>query len=224
MKAFILGASGDIGQAIAKKFTVGGYQVIAPTRREMDLEDKNSIAAYLKQNVVLDVDVVIQSAGWNSPKAFEDTTLADIDKTHSINVTSFYQVLQHIVPALIKKGDGHILAISSIYGFIARNKRLPYVMSKHALNGLVKTLAIELGRHNIKVNALAPGFVDTKMTRKNNDAVTIKDFEGKIPLGRLASVADIAEVAYFLCSPLNRYITGQNIIVDGGYSIGGFQK
>ena len=75
---------------------------------------------------------------------------------------------------------------------------------------------------NIKVNSLSPGFVDTKLTRKNNDNQKIKEWENKIPLNRLANPNDIAEVAYFLCND-NKYITGQDIVVDGGYTIGGFE-
>ena len=89
--------------------------------------------------------------------------------------------------------------------------------------GIIRTLAIELGPYNINVNALSPGFVDTIMTRKNNDDQTIQRIKNSIPMGRLADTEDIAKVAYFLCSDLNTYINGQNIIVDGGFSVGGFQ-
>lgn len=97
-------------------------------------------------------------------------------------------------------------------------------MSKHALIGLIKTAAIELGRYNIKVNAIFPGFVDTNLKRKNNDSNKIKFLEEGIPLGNMAKPADIANVAYFLCSEKNTYITGQDITVDGGFICGGFQK
>jgi 3-oxoacyl-[acyl-carrier protein] reductase len=124
---------------------------------------------------------------------------------------------------LVKAGQGHILAVSSIYGSIARDRRSSYVMSKHALNGLIKTLAIELGRHNILVNAISPGFVDTAMTRSNNTVERIRQFENLIPLGRMAAPPEIARVAWFLCSRHNTYITGQDIVVDGGFMAGGFQ-
>ncbi len=89
---------------------------------------------------------------------------------------------------------------------------------------MIKTLAIDLGRLNIKVNAVSPGFVDTSLTRNNNSLAKIRSFKQKIPLGRLANTDDIAEVAYFMCSLENRYITGQQIIVDGGYTVGGFEE
>lgn len=220
---FILGGRGDIGKAIAIKFEENGYHVIAPTKQELDLEDRSSIDKYFEDKT-FDVDVLIHSAGWNEPKPFEKITYEDLDKANSINVIGFYRVIQQFMPGLKNKKNGHVLAISSLYGIFSREQRLPYVMSKHALNGLIKTLAIELGPFNIKVNTLSPGFVDSKMTRKNNDPKMIKSIEEKIPIGRMAHPEDIAKVAYFLCSSENNYINGQNIIVDGGYSIGGFQK
>ena len=113
--------------------------------------------------------------------------------------------------------------ISSLYGFLARKGRLPYVISKHALNGAVKTLAIELAPFGIIVNALSPGYIATKMTYQNNSPEKVAKFVEGIPVGRLGDPGDIAEVAAFLCSRKNRYLTGQDIVVDGGFSVGGFQ-
>lgn len=220
---FMLGGHGDIGKAIVAKFAESNYKTIVPTSQELNLENIDAIDVYFK-NRTFAIDVLITSAGWNEPKPIEEITFADINKTIGINVLGFCRVVQHLLPFLKEKESGYILAISSIFSFITRGKRLAYTISKHALNGLVKTLAIELGPSNIKVNALSPGYVDTKMTRKNNDSETIRKLAEGIPLGRLASSDDIAAVAYFLCSEQNQYISGQNIVVDGGYSIGGFQK
>jgi 3-oxoacyl-[acyl-carrier protein] reductase len=219
---FLLGASGDIGRAIADKFTNNGYAVIAPSRNEINLESRPSIEDYFRHTKANDkIDVFIYCAGWNTPRPFQEVTYDDLDKANSINAIGFFRILQEVVAGMIKNKNGYVLAISSLYSFMSREGRLPYVMSKHALNGVVKTAAIEFGKYNIKINALSPGFVDTKMTRKNNDELTIKKIEERIPLGYLATAADIANVAFFICSEENAYITGQNIIVDGGYSIGG---
>mgnify|MGYP001596331817 CR=1 FL=1 len=220
---FLLGGEGDIGSVIAQKFSGQDWHVVAPPKSELNLEDRAAIESYFSERT-FDVDAIIQSAGINDPKPFAQVTYEDIEKTMAVNTVGFHRVLQYLVPVLKEKKEGSIVALSSIYGFLAREGRLPYVMSKHALNGLVKTLAIELGPWNIKVNSLSPGFVDTAMTRKNNSPDTIKDFEGRTALGRLASPQDIANVAYFLCSPENQYLTGQDIVVDGGYSIGSFQR
>ncbi len=220
---FITGGNGDIGKAIVKKFIEARYEIFSPSSKELNLTDRKEIDSYFNENKI-DVDVIIHCAGFNNPKLFEEVDYDDLDNTLAVNTISFYKILQYLIPNMKKKKEGHVLAISSLYGFISRKKRLSYSLSKHALHGLVKTLAIELGEYNIKVNALSPGFIDTQMTRKNNSEEGIKSFEERIPLGRLCAPYEIANLAYFLCSNENTYLTGQNIIIDGGYSIGGFQK
>ena len=222
---FILGGTGDIGKAIVKRFTDKGYTVISPSRTELNLESRLSIEEYFKfARFKQKIDVLIYCAGWNNPKLIKELTYADLDKANAINVTGLFGILQKILPGMVKAKKGYILAISSLYGSFSREGRAAYVMSKHALNGLIKTTALEFGRYNIKVNTLSPGFVDTKMTRKNNSNAMIKQIEERISLGHLAMPREIANIASFLCSLENTYITGQDIIVDGGYSIGGFQK
>jgi 3-oxoacyl-[acyl-carrier protein] reductase len=221
--AFILGGHGDIGKSIVSYFEEMDFQVTSPGSRELDLTKKDEIAEYFYRNDVK-ADVLINSAGLNIPKAFEELSYDDILTALQVNFLGFFDIIQRLTPAMKKKKSGYILGISSIYGFISRKGRLPYSSAKHAHEGMIKTLALELGPHNILINSLSPGFVNTDMTSRNNDEATIQSFIDNVPLGRLASTNDIARVAYFLCSGENRYITGQNIVVDGGYSIGGFQK
>ncbi len=219
----LTGGHGEIGTAIAERFKDEGWEIVAPKSNELDLADNNSIATYFKA-WQSSVDAVIHCAGVNTPKSLEQLAWEDLERTMHINALSLVKILQHLVPSMKKKKSGYILAISSIYGIISRGGRLPYAMSKHALSGLVQTLAIELGPFNIKVNALAPGMVETKMTTQNNSPEEIFGLKAGIPLGRLGKPEDIAQVAYFLCSEGNSFITGQTIVADGGYIIGGFQK
>ncbi len=220
---FILGGHGEIGTAIAEKFGKEGYQTVAPASNELDLRDRTSISRYLsKLNKC--PEAIIHAAGINNPKLIEQNSTQDIEDTLKINILGFYQVIQYFIPKLKQRKQGHILAVSSIYGVISRPGRSVYSMSKFALNGLIKTLALELGPYNILVNSLSPGFVDTKLTSKNNSPTLIRSLEEKIPLGRLAKTEEIAAASYFLCSGENTYINGQNIIIDGGYIIGGYQK
>lgn len=220
---FLTGVTGEIGQALYEKFAEKGYQIIAPTRSEMDLEKSEHIERFL-DSIKQPVDVFIHCAGFNEPKTIAHIAREDIEKTMQINALSFYDMSHYLVKNKKMSANGHILGVSSIYGFLARPGRFSYSVSKHCLNGMIKTLALELGSVNIKVNTIAPGFVDTKMTSKNNSPEKIAILKQKIPLARLASTIDIANVAYFLCSPENQYLTGQEIIVDGGYSIGGFES
>jgi len=220
---FLTGVTGEIGHAIYQKFLEKDYQVIAPTRAEMDLEKSEQIEFFLN-SIKQPVDVFIHCAGFNEPKTIANIERSDIEKTLQINALSFYDMSHYLVKNKKMSVDGHILGVSSIYGFLARPGRFSYSASKHCLNGMIKTLALELGALNIKVNTIAPGFVNTKMTSKNNSPEKIAILKQKIPLSRLATTNDIANVAYFLCSPENQYLTGQEIVVDGGYSIGGFES
>ena len=223
MKTVLLtGATGDIGEAILAKFTAEKYNVIAPTRQTLDLECMNSLNEFIT-HISPSIDVYVHCAGFNQPKSVYELTEADIQKTFQINALSFYSISKALAEQFRQKKHGAIIGISSLYGHFSRKKRLAYSASKHDLNAMIKTLALELGQYNVKVNGVSPGFVDTKMTRKNNSDSVIEGFKQKIPLGRLALPSEIAEVVYFLASSEN-YIHGQSLIVDGGYSVGGFQE
>lgn len=224
MKTVLLtGGNGEIGAAIAEKFRCHDYNVITPTRMEMNLADEKSIIAYM-QKLEKSIDVFIHCAGFNTPKIAGELTHDDIYQTMQINTFSFYDIIYHLLPQFKQKKGAYILGVSSIYGTFSRKKRLAYSASKHALNGMIKTLALELGEYNIKVNGVAPGFVDTKMTKKNNSPEIIDGFKRKIPLGDLALTSDIANACYFLCSSENGYINGEILTIDGGYGVGGFQE
>lgn len=220
-RVFITGGNGDIGSSIVEIFKINGYEVISPNSKELDLRDSKLIKEYFNHNN--NFDIFIHCAGINNPSIIEDLDFNNIKETMQINTFSFYEILKALIPYQ-KINGGYILAISSIYGQISRAGRTAYAMSKHALIGLIKTAAIELGKYNIKVNALSPGFVDTNLTRKNNNDEKIKIINESIPLSGIAKPTDIANVAYFLCSEKNTYITGQDITVDGGFICGGFQK
>ena len=220
-RLFITGGNGEIGYSIVEIFKNNGYEVISPNSKELDLRDSKLIDEYFNYNN--NFDVFIHCAGINNPSLIEDLDFDNIKETIQINTFSFYEILKKIMPYQ-KINGGYILAISSLYGQISKSGRAAYAMSKHALIGLIKTAAIELGKYNIKINAISPGFVDTNLTRKNNDSDKIKFLEEGIPLGNMAKPIDIANVAYFLCSDKNTYITGQDITVDGGFICGGFQK
>jgi NAD(P)-dependent dehydrogenase (short-subunit alcohol dehydrogenase family) len=219
----LTGASGDIGKAINDEFIKHEDNVISPTHTEMDLSSMESVNSYMKK-LKSGVDVFVHCAAINFPKPIENISFEDLYQTMCINTFSFYQIVKFLLENFKNRKNGYILGVSSIYGSIARKGRFSYVSSKHCLSGMIKSLALEYGKYGVKCNTLSPGFVDTKLTRQNNDEATIKSFANKVPLGKLASVNDIAEIAYFLCSDHNKYINGQNIIADGGYTTGGFQE
>jgi NAD(P)-dependent dehydrogenase (short-subunit alcohol dehydrogenase family) len=223
MKALVLGGMGDIGSAITQKLSLNGVETTGVGRADFNLANSQQISAYFKKNGN-QFDILIHSGGLNNPKNFEELTDAEIRESLNANVLGFLDVVRELAPHWKRCGFGRVLVISSLYGFLGRKGRLPYAMSKHALNGAVKTLAIEFASYGVLVNALSPGYIATKLTYKNNSTETIERLISGIPVGRMGTPEDIAEVASFLCSPSNKYINGQDIVVDGGYSVGGFQN
>lgn len=135
----VLGGHGDIGAAIATRFRQAGKEVIAVGRGDFDLTDPSSIEAWFDRPCVL-IGVLIHSAGLNHPKRFMDLTDSEIAESYSANVEGFLRVVRRLMPELVIS-KGRIVVLSSIFGFLSRVGRLPYSMSKHALVGVVKTLA-----------------------------------------------------------------------------------
>lgn len=223
-KLLLLGAGGGIGSAIKNCFENKGYKVISPSSKELDLNNLPAISQYLNNLDLKDCSSMIYCAGINNPKEIESQPLSEYIRTLNINCLGFVEIVKHLAPIFKQNKEGNILAITSVYGIISREGRSAYSISKHALLGAVQAMALEFGAFNVKVNALAPGFVATKLTTKNNTPKQIKDIESKIALGRLASPEEIANVAYFLGGEENTYITGQTIIADGGFLVGGYRK
>jgi 3-oxoacyl-[acyl-carrier protein] reductase len=218
---FITGGNGEIGKAIISQFQ--DYIVYAPSSKEMDCLNLSSIKNYIINAGISKIDVFIHCAGINNPKPYIDSTEVSLLNTMKINAFSFLYITQELSKYFINNST-KILAISSIYGSISRVGRLEYNASKSALNGMIKSIALELAPKGIVVNSIAPGFIETSLTFKNNSKQTVEEIMSNIPLGRLGQPAEIAWYVNLLCSSQNTYLTGQNIIIDGGYLIGGFQK
>jgi 3-oxoacyl-[acyl-carrier protein] reductase len=215
----VLGGRGDIGSAIANRFLTAGHPVLAVGRADFDLSEPGAIDGWFDRPHP-PIGVLVHSAGLNNPKRFAELTDAEIRESYEANVEGFLRVARWAIPDLAAQ-QGRIVVISSIFGFLSRIGRLPYCMSKHALVGIMKTLALELAEEGVLVNAVSPGYIDTRLTRANNDASTIARLVAAVPMQRLGTPTDIAEVVYFLGSAGNRYMTGQDIVIDGGFSIDG---
>ena len=215
----VLGGRGDIGSAIAERFAAAGHQVLAVGRADFDLTEPEAIDAWFDRPHP-SIGIVVHSAGLNYPKVFAELTDAEIRECFAANVEGFLHVAKRVLPELVAQ-EGRMVVLSSIFGFLSRVGRLPYAMSKHALVGVVKTLALELAEQGVLVNAVSPGYIDTRLTRANNDDATIARLTSAVPMRRLGTPQDVAEIVYFLGSANNRYITGQDVVVDGGFSIDG---
>jgi len=212
----ITGASRGIGLAISERFRRAGVKVLAPTRKEMDLLLNESIDEYLL-TLKAPVDILINNAGINILAGIAELSDGVMQDTMQTNLLAPLRIVRGIAKGMIKRKYGRIINISSIWGEITKPKRVTYSMSKAALNAMTRTLAVELAPYNILINSVAPGYVNTELTRKNNSVKEISAIKSGIPLKRLAEPEEIAEFVEFLASNRNTYITGQVIIIDGGF-------
>jgi len=216
--AFITGASRGIGSAIADCFRRGGFKVIAPTSRELDLADPCAIDRFFA-DFHESVDVLVNNAGTNRLAGIDDVSSAALTEALQVNLQAPILLAKAITPGMRKRLYGRILNLSSIWSTVAKPRRLPYIASKSGINGITRALAVELAPYNILVNAIAPGYVNTDLTRQNNSERDLAAIRAVIPMQRLAEPDEIAELALFLCSERNTYLTGQTLVVDGGYTI-----
>jgi 3-oxoacyl-[acyl-carrier protein] reductase len=215
--ALVTGASRGIGEGIARKFREEGAKVLAPARNEMDLSTPEAIDAFLSR-LDVPVDILVNNAGINIPGNLQEISEPDLRETFRCNLDAPIRLAQGLAPGMKERRYGRIVNISSVWSVVCRDSRLAYTASKAALNGVTRALAIELAPSGILVNAVAPGYVDTEMTRRNNTPQEIERVRARIPLGRLSRPEEIAELVAFLASERNSCVTGQVIVADGGYT------
>lgn len=189
------------------------------TYYQVDFSSSDSIDRFLTTIDKVDrIDVCINNAGINMVNDFCDVSFKEFERIQQVNVVAPYKILKVIGPKMVKNGYGRIVNIASIWSVITRPGRSSYTLSKNAIIGLTKTLAIEWAQFNVLVNAVSPGFTITELTKATNTPEQLLQLESQIPAKRMAEPIEIANVVAFLCSNMNTYLTGQNITVDGGYT------
>jgi 3-oxoacyl-[acyl-carrier protein] reductase len=217
-RVFLTGAARGIGRAIATRFKQAGCELIVPGRAELDLSEPALVEAYLR-SLDPSAEVLVNNAAQNPIVPISELRVDDWRRTYDVNVTAPLLFIRHFAPRMVTNAWGRIVNVSSAYSIVAREGRAAYSASKAALNALTRTAAIEFAPGGVLVNAICPGFVDTDLTRANNSEREIAALSAHVPLRRLATPEEIAEVVYFLASDANTYITGQTILADGGFSI-----
>ena len=216
--ALITGASRGIGAAIRTELERRGCRIVVPSRAELDLGKPDSINAYIEAQGHLAVDILINNAGINVLNPIPAIDEATWQAMLQTNLTAALRLTQAFAPSMAKRGWGRILSISSILGIVTREQRAAYSMTKAALNALTRSAAVEFGPAGVLVNALAPGYVDTDLTHQNNTPEVLAAIQSTIPLRRLGRPEELARTAAFLVSEENTYLTGQTILVDGGFT------
>jgi len=211
----LTGGSRGIGKAIYDEL-INEFNVIAPSRVELDLSDLNSIDKYFKSSA--NIDILINNAGINIIKEIENILDEDVNEVNTVNLVAPLKLIQNCVKNMKINKFGKIVNISSIWGIRSKEKRTLYSATKFGIIGQTKALSRELGKYNILINAICPGFTATDLTMESLSKDELINIESEIPLGRLASSAEIAKSVKFLISDENTYITGQTLIIDGGFT------
>jgi 3-oxoacyl-[acyl-carrier protein] reductase len=164
------------------------------------------------------IDVCVNNAGINRLSVLEDVNEDDYEIMLSINLNAPFRICQYMASRMRVQGYGRIVNIASIWSSITKSKRSVYTISKNAVIGLTKTMAVEMAPFGITVNAVSPGFTMTELTKSTLSEEEMVTLSAKVPIQRFANAVEISNVILFLCSKENSYMTGQNIIVDGGFT------
>ena len=232
--ALVTGAGRGIGRACAEAMARAGARVIAVARTPDDVEslarDSNGAIEAWSANVddirFLDrvealerLDILVNNAGTNRPEPFLEVSLASLDSVLALNLRAAFRVAQACARVMDKAGRGSIIQMSSQMGHVGAVNRSVYCMTKHGIEGLSKALAVELAPRGIRVNTVAPTFIDTPLTRPMlEDPDFAREVLERIPLGKLGGLHDVANAVVFLASDASAMVTGDSLKVDGGWT------
>lgn len=183
-----------------------------------DVTDAREVAKVIGEPDRL--DVLVNSAGTNIPEPFLEVSAGNLDKVLALNVKGTFLVAQAAARRMAESGrGGSIINVTSQMGHVGSPNRTVYCTTKHAIEGLTKAMAVELAPHDIRVNSIAPTFVETPMTKPFfEDEAFREDTLSRIPLGRLAQIEDLMGAVIFLASPAAAMVTGTSLLVDGGWT------
>ncbi len=241
--AIVTGASKGIGLAICKKLVSESIDIIMIAREIENLKIANeeiggnnflisadlSLQEDIKKVVKIisekynKIDILVNNIGTNIRKETEFADDDDFNKIINTNLASGYHLSKQILPLLKKSEQGNIVFLSSVAGLTHLRTGAIYAMTKAAINQLTKNLAVEWAKYNIRVNAVAPWYIETPLAKQVlKDEKYFNEVLSRTPLNRIGKPEEVASTVSFLCSNGAGYITGQTIAVDGGFSVFGF--
>ena len=233
--ALVTGAGRGLGRACAEGLATAGARVVAVARSAEDLaevgrhesgrietwtEDVTTDAFTDRVAALEGLTILVNNAGGNRPQAFVDVDSDSLDFILNLNVRAAFRVAQAAARSMLRGGQGGaIVHMSSQMGHVGSPKRSVYCMTKHAIEGLTKAMAVELAPEGIRVNAVAPTFVETPLTKPMLDNAEFREFVfSMIPMGKLATIDDVVAAVLYLVSPTAGMVTGHSLIVDGGWT------
>ena len=228
--ALVTGATRGIGRAISERLLADGCSVIGtgtkpdgivPDRCSylaIDFTDPAATEIFAEEVRAMGIDILINNVGINKIAPFADIDPADFERIQQVNVTAPFLLCRAVISGMRENRWGRIVNISSIWSTVARAQRGAYAASKFAIDGMTAALAAEVAADGILANCIAPGIIDTEMTRSVLGNKGVAELTAQIPAGRLGQPEEIAAFVAWLAGPENTYISGQNLLIDGGFS------
>ena len=228
--AVVTGATRGIGYAIAERLIKDGIEVIATGTSEdadypngasyypVDFLNNSSVKAFVQYLKQQKIDILVNNAGINKIGEFANINIDDFDNIIKVNLRTPFLLCQAVIPHMKENGWGRIVNITSIFGNVTKEYRASYSSSKFGLDGMTVALASELSEMGILANSVGPGFIDTDLTRSVLGEKGIEEVLSQIPIKRLGQANEIASLVSWLVSDENTYISGQNIMIDGGFT------
>ncbi len=240
--ALVTGGTSGIGKTTAVEFALAGAKVVLTGRREKEgaqvvaeIKKLGGEAAFVRADVAKNADVkamvdftvdkfgrldiAFNNAGveWMGP--LDQATEAEYRRVFDINVWGVLNSMRHEIPAMLKNGGGAIVNTSSVAGHVGMGQVSIYIASKHAVEGLTKSVALEFAKQNIRINAVAPGAIATEMFDRfaGKHSEVLDSLQSLIPVGRIGAGEEIAAAVLYLCSDDAKFTTGTSLVVDGGF-------
>jgi NAD(P)-dependent dehydrogenase (short-subunit alcohol dehydrogenase family) len=229
-RALVTGGTRGIGSAIATRLVAEGATVVATGRSpsgrapdgceyvDIDLADRTALGDFLGWVTGKEFEILINNAGINVVSAFAEIKDGDYDRLLEVNLRAPMALCRAVLPGMCKRSWGRVVNITSVFGVVSRAGRGSYSSSKFGLDGMTAALAAEVAAQGVLANCVAPGFIDTELTREVLGEVGIAKLAGTVPAGRLGTPEEVAELVVWLAGPRNTFMSGQNVVIDGGFT------
>ena len=230
--AVVTGGTRGIGKATAEFLCAAGFEVLVTGTQpdglpppgcefhSVNFEDQPAIDSFADFIAKRSPHVLVNNAGITIPRPFENIDTDEFLRVHRINLVAPLQLCRSVLPAMRHHGWGRIVNVSSIWGVVSRAERAVYSSTKGGMNMMTASLAAEVAKDGILANCVAPGFIETDLMRNLTSLEERHELARSVPIGRLGTPEEIARFIAWLCSDENTYISGQTLVIDGGFCSG----